>query len=98
MYVPSKYFLEMQERGRRDIIPPTVPFTGRYILEATFYLERRSKCDLVNLLQALQDILVDRGVVLDDNHKIIVGVDGSRVLYDKENPRTEFKLIELEEE
>ena len=52
----------------------------------------RRKVDLVNLLEALDDILVHYGVLEDDNCGIIVSHDGSRVHYDKENPRTEVTI------
>lgn len=36
-------------------------------------------------------------ILADDNNTIIARVDGSRVLYDKENPRTEIIIQELKE-
>ena len=48
--------------------------------------------DLTNLHEALHDILVKYHVIADDNCKIIVSTDGSRVLYDRENPRTEVTI------
>ena len=56
------------------------------------YRETRHKVDLTNLLSAIDDILVHFGVLEDDNCKIIVSHDGSRVLYDKEHPRTEIHI------
>ncbi len=38
------------------------------------------------------------GVIKDDNHKIVASVDGSRVLYDKKNPRTEIYIEEIRDE
>lgn len=49
----------------------------------------RRRVDLVNLEQALLDILVKYNVIEDDNSKIVFSMDGSYVDYDKENPRTE---------
>lgn len=43
------------------------------------------------------DILVDAGILADDNARIVTGHDGSRVLYDKGNPRVEI-VINTEEE
>ena len=42
--------------------------------------------------EALHDIMVKCGTLKDDNAHIIVSTDGSRVLYDKDNPRTEVLL------
>lgn len=59
---------------------------------AIFYMATRRKVDLTNLLEALDDTLVKYGILEDDNSRIIVSHDGSRVLYDKQNPRTEVTI------
>lgn len=59
-------------------------------LKCLFYRKDRRPIDLVNLLEAIQDILVKYDILKDDNSKIVASTDGSRVLYDKENPRTEI--------
>ena len=55
----------------------------------------RRKCDLTNLLEAIDDIMVKSGLLADDNFTIIESHDGSRVLYDKENPRTEVQIVPI---
>lgn len=67
-------------------------------VRCTFYMQTRRLVDLTNLLQAIDDVLVKYGVVADDNSRIIAGHDGSRVRYDKNNPRTEITITTLEEE
>ena len=52
------------------------------------------RVDLVNLLEATCDILVDANVIADDNSGIVAGHDGSRVKYDKDNPRVEITITE----
>lgn len=44
----------------------------------------------------MDDALVAAGVLADDNSQIIVSHDGSRVLYDKDNPRTEVTISPYE--
>ena len=44
------------------------------------------------------DILVKEGVLKDDDTKTIRSRDGSRVLYDKENPRSEIYIYTYREE
>lgn len=61
-------------------------------IKCLFYMQTRRKCDLTNLLEAVDDILVHVGILEDDNYTIVAGHDGSRVLYDKENPRTEIYI------
>ena len=65
-------------------------------VKGVFCMPTRRACDLVNLLEALDDVLVDAGVVADDNCNVIAGHDGSRVLYDKEHPRTEVTITRME--
>ena len=52
-------------------------------LKCTFYVKDRRKRDIVNLLNAIQDILVKYGVIADDNYNIVKSVDGSRIIYEK---------------
>lgn len=68
---------------------------GKYNLKCLYYMPTRHRVDLVNLLEATCDILVAGHVIADDNSKIIVSHDGSRVLYDKVNPRAEIFLEEV---
>lgn len=63
---------------------------------ATYYRSTRHKVDISNLNSALHDILVASGILIDDNCKIIAATDGSRVMYGKENPRTEIIITKME--
>ena len=56
----------------------------------------RRRVDLCNLLEATCDLLVHHGVLEDDNSAVVVSHDGSRVLYDKEHPRTEVFIEEVQ--
>ena len=58
----------------------------------------RRRVDLVNLLEATDDILVHYKVLEDDNSNIIVSHDGSRVYYDKENPRCHIFIDEVKKD
>ena len=62
-----------------------------------FYMPTHRTVDLTNLEEAIDDVLVKYGVLEDDNSKIIVSHDGSRVLYDHDRPRTEVTTRFLEE-
>lgn len=55
-------------------------------------MNARRKVDALNLGEALDDILIKYGVIEDDNCLIVASHDGSRVFYDKENPRTEIEI------
>lgn len=65
-------------------------------IKCLFYMPKRYNVDLVNLLEAIDDILVHYKIIKDDGAKYVGGHDGSRVLYDKENPRTEIYISTLD--
>lgn len=73
-------------RGRRIDSPVNV--------KCLFYMPTRAKCDLTNHLEAIDDIMVTAGLLADDNFTIVESHDGSRVLYDKDRPRTEVYITE----
>lgn len=63
-------------------------------LKAVYYRKDKRRVDLANLHEALLDILVKYQILMDDNSNIVYSMDGSKVCYDKDNPRTEI-LIEV---
>lgn len=96
--LPSKSFVEYQNACETqirylygDVRIPDPPVN----LRAVYYMETRRRIDLVNLLEATQDILVHAGMLPDDNNQIIASVDGSRVSYDKDNPRVEIEITSV---
>lgn len=66
-------------------------------VQCVYYMETRRRVDMCNLIEATLDVLVDAGVLADDNSNIVAGHDGSRVLYDKEHPRTEIIITRIED-
>lgn len=66
-------------------------------VKCLFYMPTRRRVDLTNLLESIDDVLVRAGVLKDDHSGIIVSHDESRVLYDKDNPRTEVFIREMED-
>ena len=66
-------------------------------VKCLFYMPTRRRVDLTNLLESIDDVMVRAGVLKDDHSGIIVSHDGSRVLYDKDNPRTVLFIREMED-
>ena len=97
MVIPSAQYEAYQQaaawhcKGGETIAEPVE-------VKCLFYMPTRRKVDLTNLLEAIDDILVYAGTLADDNSSIIVSHDGSRVLYDKDNPRTEVYITKYQEE
>ena len=95
--VPSKAFVDFQAAASYYLQPlPERPIDTPVCITCEYYMPTRRHVDLTNLLEATHDILVKNGVLADDNCRIVSSVDGSRVFYDKENPRTEITIKEDE--
>lgn len=66
-------------------------------LKCTFYVADKRKRDIVNLLNAIQDILVKYKVIADDNYNIVKSIDGSRIIYEKGREETIIEINKMEE-
>lgn len=63
-------------------------------LKCTFYFGDRRKRDTINMLEAVQDILVKYKILEDDNYNIVASLDNTRSFYEKGREET---IIEIEE-
>lgn len=98
MLIPSKEYRQYEKD-----VAPFMPKLNKPIdfpvnVQAVFYKNTKRQVDLPNLIACLHDVLVKYGVVADDCREIIYAVDGSRVFYDKQNPRTEVLITSIPEE
>ena len=95
--LPSEAYEKYEERAGEHI-----PYKGLMIdrpceIKCLFYTridhsQSKNSVDLTNLLEAIDDTLVAHHLLADDNCRIIVSHDGSRVLHDKARPRTEVTI------
>lgn len=67
-------------------------------IKAIYYMQTRRRVDITNLHSAISDMLVEAGVLLDDNRDICAAYDGSRVYYDKTSPRCEIEISPLDDD
>lgn len=88
--LPSSQFEQYQEAAGWYLKP--LGIDGPVNVQCRFYMPTRRIVDLVGLLQSVDDVLVHYGVLKDDNSRIVVSHDGSRVFWDKEHPRTEIEI------
>ena len=95
--LPSRQFTAYQEMAGYYIRCRQRRIRDRCNIRCVYYMPTRGIVDLVGLLQATDDILVHYGVLDDDNSRIVAGHDGSRVCYDRDNPRVEITIARLEE-
>lgn len=70
---------------------------GPLNVRCVYYMGTLRKVDLVNLLEATDDILVKAGLLEDDNANVIASHDGSRVRLDRKNPRAAITITEVNE-
>ena len=78
MVIPSKQYKEY-ERNAKWFMPRIETITTPINIEAHFYMPTRRRVDLVNLLQALCDILVKYEVIEDDNSSVVASFDAKNI-------------------
>ena len=93
--MPSKKYKQYEKAAMWFIPKLQQPINYPVNVKCLFYMPTKRKCDLTNMLEAIDDIMVKAGLLEDDNYSIVAGHDGSRVLYDKENPRTEIYISKV---
>lgn len=95
MIVQNDAYKQYERDASWFLKKPSKPIDVPVQVKCIFYRDSARRCDLTNLLEAIDDILVKYGILADDNFKIIYSHDGSRVFVDKENPRTEIVIEDI---
>lgn len=98
MVIQSKQYLQYEKDCQWFMPAVNEPIDYPVNVKCLYYMPTKNIVDLVNLQNATLDILVKYGILKDDNYKIVVSMDGSRVLYDKESPRTEVEICRVRQE
>ena len=75
---------------------PRTPIDYPINLCYRFYRDSDRAVDESNLVECIDDLLTNCGVIADDNFRIVVGHDGTRVMVDRDNPRTEIIIQKME--
>lgn len=87
------------ELARWQLRPvPTRPIDYPVNVQCLFYMQTHRWVDGLNLMAAIDDLLVDCGILADDNSRIVAAHDGSRVLYDPDSPRVEITITPMQED
>lgn len=95
--IPSKQYKAYEKDATIYLLKDAPHIDYPVNVECHFYMGTRRRVDLNNLLECATDVLVNAGVLEDDNSNIVVSHDGSRVHYDKENARTEIFITEIKD-
>ena len=93
---PSKAFVEYERSCLAQIKTPYRPLSAPVNVKCVYYMPTKRRVDLTNLLEATDDILVKAGVLADDCAAVVAAHDGSRVLLDRQRPRVEIEITEME--
>lgn len=94
----SKEYVQYERDCLWQIRSPPRPLAGPVNVRCLYYMPTRRRVDLVNLIEATCDILVKAGVIADDCAAVVAAHDGSRVLLDRQRPRVEIEITEMEAE
>ena len=88
----EKEFIKQMDENLKGLFDAEVQLHMRALY---YFPDRRGKADLVNLIQATQDILQKFGLYNNDSQ--IKSLDGSRIVgIDKDNPRVEIEMEAIE--
>jgi len=98
MIIPSKEYCEYERYCIQHYITKEPVIAEPVNVRAIYYMPTKRRVDLINLHEALHDVLVKCNVLHDDDSTIIVATDGSRVEYDKFYPRTEVYIERYEDD
>ena len=95
MIIQNSSYLQYEHDAAWFLKKLPKPISDPVNIKCVFYRKDNSRCDLTNLLEAIDDILVKYNIITDDNFKVLVSHDGSRVYVDKNNPRTEIEITKI---
>lgn len=95
---PSETYMEYERACLYQIRRPRRAIAEPVNVRCLYYMPDHRRVDLVNLLEATDDILVRAGVLADDRSTIVAGHDGSRVFCDKTRPRVEIEIERMDKE
>ena len=92
----SKAYEQYEDIALFYLPHPEQPITYPVNVKCVYYMDTKRLVDLSNLIAATHDILSKAHIIADDNRNIIASVDGSRVFYDRVNPRVEITITPVE--
>ena len=93
--LPSEKYKEYEDAALWLIPKRRDPIDFPVNVKCIFYMPSNRLSDLTNHLESIDDVMVKAGLLKDDNYKILASHDGSRVMVDKNNPRTEVEITKI---
>ena len=104
--IPSDAYKKYEKAAAQYLRPPPpTPIATPVELSCIYFMplnkdgsRPKNAPDLVNLLNATQDILTKYGILADDNSNIVISVDGSRVYFTSGELQTIITITEITNE
>ena len=87
--IPSNRYRAWHKPALQTLKNTPVRFEKTECVDLCFYGENKRKFDLSNRAESIMDLLVDAGIIPDDNYEIVPRLDIKYGGVSKENPRCE---------
>ncbi len=94
--IPSEAYLDYEKQALKQLMAfGNIQYTEPVWVKALYWMDsRRSRPDLIGLMQATGDVLEKSGIIKND--RLIESWDGSRIMgIDRDNPRCEIEICLL---
>ena len=96
MVVQNKVYTQYEKDCKEYMPKLDNPIDYPINLKCSYYVGDARARDIVNFIEATQDILVKYKVLKDDNYNIVASLDGSSMQIDRENPRCVIEITKKE--
>jgi len=89
---PNSRYQSWHKDAIKTIKTPTKRLDKVELVHLTIYGDTRRKFDLSNKAESIMDLLVDAGILLDDNYEVVPKLILEYGGISKENPRCEIEI------
>ncbi|MHB8483646.1 MAG: RusA family crossover junction endodeoxyribonuclease [Nitrospiria bacterium] len=97
MSIPNGKYTSWHKDASLQLKNQAIPrFSGVVSITMTFFFPDKRKTDLSNKGESVNDLLVDNKIIIDDNWNVLRSLHYFSGGVDKENPRVEIDIVELE--
>lgn len=97
LIISSKDYAQWHKTSLQSLKMTPVSVDSTSCVRLCFYSENRRKFDLSNKAESIMDLLVDAGILPDDNYEIVPNLFLEYGGISKGNPRCEIKIYGKEE-
>lgn len=92
--IPQKAYGEWHTDSLKQLKMPPKPLQTVKYVQLCFYSKDKRAYDLTNKAESVMDLLVDAGILLDDNYTVVPELTITYGGLCRENPRCEITIYE----